>query len=83
MDSPGMMLERIRVDQANNISATCWECADRPAIVSMAFAKTPQKARLLESPDEEIRSLSVENGAIEFDIRRRGMSMIQLTMAEQ
>jgi len=83
LDSPGMMLERIRVDQANNISATCWECADRPATVSMAFAKTPQKARLLESTDEEIRSISVENGAIEFDVRRRGMSMIQLTMAEQ
>jgi hypothetical protein len=83
MDSPSMMLERIRVDQANRISAICWECADRPATVSMTFAKPPQKAILQESIEEECRILGVENGMLEFDARRRGMSTVQVTPVEK
>lgn len=79
VDSPSVNLERLRARSNNQIEATFAECLDEPASVGLSFAKPPKTVCQVDDLAEADRSLALENGSIQFDMRRRGITTIRMT----
>lgn len=78
LDSPGVNLERFRVNQENEIEATLVECLDEPVTVGINFAKPPRLATQSDDRAESSREITLDNGTASFDMRRRGITSINL-----
>ena len=83
-DAPAIQLERLRCTekgQVNLIRAMAVECLDEGTSASLQLARSATKVFQFDEMEETPRELTEADGAVPFDVRRRGITSLIIESA--
>jgi hypothetical protein len=83
-DAPAIQLERLRCTekgQVNLIRAMAVECLDEGTSASLQLARSATKVFQFDEMEETPRQLTEADGAVPFDVRRRGITSLIIESA--
>ena len=78
-DAPAIQLERLRCSargQSSQIRAMAVECLDEGTSASLQLARPAKTVIQIDALDETPRELAEADGAVPFDVRRRGITSL-------